>query len=77
MNIMTEPNEIFLEDCPNCRGVGCIQHEGGWCVYVECLDCGAQTAYAEYTDEASKEDATSRVVRLWNMGKVVKLDPGE
>ena len=27
-----------LEDCPHCRGVGQLIHEGGWCCYVECLD---------------------------------------
>ena len=74
---MTEPNEIILEDCPVCRGPGNIIHEGGWCVYVECLDCGAQTAFVEYKDEKSKAAAVRQVATLWNMGKVVKQDPGE
>ena len=35
-----------LADCPACReGVGSLEHEGGWCVYVECLQCGAHTAH--------------------------------
>ena len=29
-------NEIIeLEECPICRGVGSIMHEGGWNVQVE------------------------------------------
>ena len=26
--------EIELEDCPVCRGVGAIEDEQNWCVYV-------------------------------------------
>lgn len=74
---MTEPNEIFLEDCPVCRGPGILSHEGGWCVAVECLDCGAQTAFVEYRDEESRKEAERQVAALWNMGKVVKQHPGE
>lgn len=74
---MSEQKELVLEDCPICRGPGVISHEGGWCVYVECLDCGAQTAFAEYTDEASRGEAEKSVVRVWNMGKVVRQNPGE
>ena len=32
--------EIELEDCPFCGGPGVMQEENGWCVYVECPDCG-------------------------------------
>ena len=39
-----------LEDCPHCRGVGQLMHEGGWNCYVECLDCGAQTTFVDYDD---------------------------
>lgn len=68
---------IELEECPACRGAGMISHEGGWNVQVECCDCGAHTVYVEYNSEKEKADAVTQVVRLWNMGKVVKLDPGE
>lgn len=73
-----ETNPIIeLEECPACRGVGAIVHEGGWNVQVECCDCGAHTVYVEYNNEAEKADAERSVARLWNMGKVIKLDPGE
>jgi len=70
--------ELFeLEECPKCRGVGMIMVEGGWNVYVECQDCGAQTAYAEFDNEEEKAEAMRTVVRLWNMGKAIRMDPGE
>lgn len=68
---------IYLEDCPICRGAGNLQHEGGWCTYVVCLDCGAQTVYAEYGSEEEKLEAEKTVTRLWNMGKVNSPAPGE
>ena len=40
--------DIELEDCPICRGAGLIQDEQGWSVSVACVDCGAETAHAEY-----------------------------
>ena len=43
---------IELEECPACRGVGAIVHEGGWNVQVECCDCGAHTVYVEYNNDA-------------------------
>ena len=54
-----------------------IHHEGDWCVYVECIDCGAHTVYSEYSSEADKEEATKTVASLWNLGKVIRLEPGE
>ena len=66
-----------LEDCPHCRGVGQLIHEGGWCCYVECLDCGAQTAFVDYDDAGCQEDAEKTVARLWNIGKVVSNGRGE
>ena len=68
---------IILEDCPACRGNGLIVHEGGWNVQVECCDCGAHTVYVEYNNDKEKEEAVRSVARLWNLGKVIKLDPGE
>lgn len=66
-----------LEECPACRGVGVIVHEGGWNVQVECCDCGAHTVYLDYQTEEQKREAELAVARLWNMGKVVKINPGE
>ena len=45
--------EIDLDVCPHCGGVGAMQDEQGWCVYVDCLDCGSHTVHASYeTPEA-------------------------
>lgn len=70
------PNFV-LEDCPVCRGNGYVVHEGGWNVQVECADCGAHTVYIEYNNEEEKAEAVRQVARLWNIGKVIKSDPGE
>ena len=74
---MDEKNFIELEDCPCCRGAGMIIHEGGWNVQVECTICGAHTVYLEYEDEQQKKEAIAGVVRLWNLGKVIKQNIGE
>ena len=73
---MDEKN-IILEECPCCRGNGLIVHEGGWNVQVECADCGSHTVYLEYENEKEKEAAILGVVRLWNLGKVIKQNIGE
>ena len=70
------PNFV-LEDCPICRGNGFVVHEGGWNVQVECADCGSHTVYLDYENEAEKEEAVKGVVRLWNLGKVIKQNIGE
>ena len=54
-----------------------MMHEGNWNVEVECLDCGAHTVYVEYETEEEKDAAERQVAQLWNMGKVIKIDPGE
>lgn len=70
--------ELFeLEECPNCRGVGMVMDEGGWNVYVECQDCGAHTVYSEYSNDTEKEESIRTVVQLWNIGKVIRINPGE
>lgn len=63
--------EIELEDCPICRGIGAIQDEQGWCVYVSYLDCGAQTVHANYNTPEERLAAAQKVAHLWNLGKVV------
>ena len=52
-------------------------HEGGWNVQVECADCSAHTVYVEYESDAQKAEAEEQVVRLWNLGKVVRTEIGE
>ena len=74
---MEEKNLIILEDCPCCRGAGLLVHEGGWNVQVECTQCGSPTVYVEYDNEEEKRQAELTVARIWNMGKVIKQDPGE
>jgi len=67
-----------LEDCPICHeGVGSVEHEGGWCVYVECLQCGSHTAHFSYNTETEKEEAEKSAVRMWNMAKVIRQNLGE
>jgi len=70
------PNYV-LEECPICRGAGIVMHEGGWNVQVECADCSAHTVYVEYKSEEEKKAAEEQVVRLWNLGKVVRTEIGE
>ena len=70
-------NYIELEECPCCRGIGVLVHESGWNVQVECTDCGAHTVYLEYETEEEKLQAERGVARLWNIGKVIKSNPGE
>lgn len=68
---------IELEECPDCRGAGMLCSEGGWCVYVECADCGAHTVFVEYATEEEKAAAQRQVATLWNRGKVIHMHPGE
>ena len=70
-------NQPELEICPCCRGTGMLIHESGWNVQVECLDCGSHTVYVEYENDAQKEEAERKVTTLWNLGKVIKANPGE
>ena len=63
--------DIELQDCPICRGVGAMQDEQGWSVSVACMDCGAETAHAEYRTPEERLESARRVALLWNMGKVV------
>ena len=70
-------DNIELEICPCCRGNGKLIHEGGWNVQVECADCGSHTVYVEYENDEQKAEAEKMVARLWNLGKVIKSDPGE
>ena len=67
----------ILEECPICRGAGIVMHEGGWNVQVECTDCSAHTVYVEYKNDKEKASAEEQVVRLWNLGKVVRTEIGE
>lgn len=74
---MLEQEMIELEECPDCRGMGVLCHEGGWCAYVECCNCGAHTTYVEYSNEEEKTQAERMVSTIWNRGKVIHMNPGE
>ena len=74
---MENQEMIILEECPMCRGAGMIMHEGGWNVQVECTECGSHTVYIEYENEKEKAEAEKKVAMLWNIGKVIKINPGE
>ena len=74
---MNEQELYDLDICPCCRGAGYLTHEGGCNVQVEGVDCGAHTFYVEYETEEDKKQAEKEVVRLWNLGKVIRMDPGE
>ena len=54
-----------------------MMNEGGWCAYVECSDCGAHTAHFAYDSEEERLEAEGKAAQLWNMGKVVRIHPGE
>lgn len=69
-------DEIDLLDCPNCGGVGAIEDEGGWCVYVQCLDCGAHTAELSYKNAAERLEAARLAAMNWNFRKVIRPTPG-
>ena len=61
-----------LEQCPICHeDCGYIEFEGGWCVYVECGNCGSHTSYITFKNEEQKRRAEQESIKLWNMGKVV------
>ena len=68
---------LELFDGPVCHGPGLGQEENGWCVYVECLDCGCRTAELPYSDEAGRLKAAEQAAMTWNIGKVIRTTPGE
>ena len=49
--------DIDLFDCPLCHGPGLIEEENGWCLYVQCLDCGCHTAALTYDNEEERQTA--------------------
>ena len=74
---MLDLHDIELFDCPICQGPGLMQEENGWCLYVECLDCGCHSAELTYKNEEERMAAAQNVADLWNMGKVIKSCVGE
>ena len=64
--------EIELQDCPYCAGTGMLEEENGWCWYVVCSDCGAQTASCAYHTPEERPEAARKVAELWNRGKILR-----
>ena len=70
-------DELELQDCPFCGGPGLLEEENGWCWYVMCMDCGAQTGHFEYKSPAARAEAARKAAQTWNVGKIVRADPAE
>jgi len=64
--------KLQLQDCPYCGGAGLLEEEKGWCWYVACVDCGAQTAAFEFKTPGEREEAAHRAAYVWNIGKVLR-----
>ena len=74
---MSLHEELSLHDCPYCSGAGLLEEEQGWCWYVMCMDCGAQTAQIEYKTPQEREEAARTAARLWNFGKIMRSGIGD
>lgn len=74
---MDEMKDLELQDCPLCRGAGVLEEEGGWLVYVQCLDCGCRTVELAYHSEEERREMEKKVALSWNLGKVIYTGPGD
>ncbi len=74
---MDSIQEIELQDCPLCGGAGSLEEEGGWCVYVQCYDCGCHTAALSYNTPEERLEMARRTAQTWNLGKVIYPGPGD
>ena len=69
--------DVELFDCPLCHGSGLIEEENGWCLYVQCLDCGCHTAELPYNSEEERQAAARQAASLGNVGKVIHTGGGD
>ena len=69
--------EIDLGDCPVCGGCGLLEEEKGQSYYVVCVDCGAHTADTPFNGENDRLTAAELAAHLWNIGKVLSMNPGD
>ena len=67
----------ILHDGLNCVGAGLLEEEQGWCWYVMCLDCGAQTAQIEFKTPRERDKAAGLAADLWNFGKIMRSGIGD
>ena len=77
MDLIELNQKINLSDCPCCGGPGILFEEGGWAFTVQCGDCGAQTAVSTYDKPEDRFKAAEKAAYTWNLGKVVRPNPGE
>ena len=70
-------DEIEVFDCPLCRGPGLLQEEGGWCVYVECMDCGARTAELSYRTAEERRGPAAGAASTGKRGKASPRGRGD
>ena len=68
---------IDLIECPRCGGAALLEEENGWCWYVVCADCGAQSGFCEYKDEDGRLEAAKKAAYTWNVGKVRNPKPSD
>ncbi len=69
--------DIKLQDCPFCGGAGRFEEEGGWCLYIQCPDCGSHTAEFQFSSGEERLEMAERAARVWNMGKIIQPLPGD
>ena len=69
--------EIELEDCPFCGHFYRPHWKYQFCVYVECPDCGAHTAYTAFEGEDGRMQAAKTAAQLWHVGKVIGPGVGD
>ena len=69
--------DLELLDCPICHGPGLIEEENGWCLYVQCLDCGCHTAALSYNSEEERQTAARQSVSSGNHGQAVHTGVGD
>lgn len=74
---MEHIHDIALQDCPLCGGTGILEEEGGWLVYVQCLDCGCRTAELSFSTPEERLAAARQAARFWNVGKVIHTGAGD
>ena len=74
---MHDFDDIELCECPRGHGPGLIQEENGWCLYVECLDCGCHTAELPFHSEDERQAVARHLATTWNLGKVISPAIGE
>ena len=74
---MENIHDIALQDCPLCRGTGALEEEGGWLVYVQCLDCGCRTVEMAYHSEEERREMAEKVFFYFKVCKVIYTGPGD